>query len=58
MCEENNISLEFIPPRFTSILQPADEAWFSELKRAYHQKWTEWYLNDERTFTKAGNMQE
>ena len=36
MCIQNNISLEFVPPRFTSLLQPADEAWFSELKRAYH----------------------
>ena len=55
-CDKNRIRLQFIPPRFTSLLQPADEARFSELKRAYHQKWTDWYLNDERTFTKSGNI--
>jgi hypothetical protein len=54
--KSNGINPHFIPPRFTSLLQPADVAWFSALKRKLHSKWTEWYINEEKTFTKSNHM--
>ena len=43
--EDKNINLIIIPPRMTNLLQPADVCWFSEIKKAYHQKWVEWSIN-------------
>ena len=34
-----------IPPRTTPFLQPADLSWMREIKRMYHAKWTNWWLN-------------
>ncbi|RNA17277.1 pogo transposable element with KRAB domain-like [Brachionus plicatilis] len=55
LCDDNEINQVFIPPRFTNLLQPADVCWFATLKRAYHKKWNDWFLNDEKTYTKNGN---
>ncbi len=54
--DEHHIKPHFIPPRFTSLLQPADVVWFASIKKKIHAKWTDWYLNAEKTFTKNNNM--
>ncbi|CAF1027868.1 unnamed protein product [Brachionus calyciflorus] len=54
-CEDNGINQVFIPPRLTNLLQPADVCWFTQLKRAYHKKWNNWFLFEDKTFTKNGN---
>ncbi|CAF1110790.1 unnamed protein product, partial [Brachionus calyciflorus] len=54
-CSENDIILIFVPPRLTNLLQPADVSWFASLKKGYRRVWNNWYLNDERVFTKQGN---
>lgn len=52
-----NLSIQqvLIPPRMTNLLQPADVSWFAAIKSCFHQKWNSWYLNEEKTYTKAGN---
>ena len=40
----------------TNLLQPADVSWMRPLKRAYHQKWQHWLINEEKSFTPAGNL--
>ncbi len=54
--EKNGIEVQIIPPRFTNLLQPADACWFGTIKKLLHQKWTDWYINGEKTFTKSNNM--
>ena len=52
-----NIQLFNIPPNLTSILQPADVCWFAPIKSKLHDKWTQWYMNEDvHTFTKANNL--
>ncbi|CAF0709703.1 unnamed protein product [Brachionus calyciflorus] len=53
---QNNINKIHIPKRFTNLLQPADVSWMRPLKRAYHERWQNWLINEERTFTPAGNI--
>ena len=36
-----------VPKRFTNLLQPANVSWMRPLKRAYHQKWQHWLINEE-----------
>lgn len=38
------------------ILQPADVCWFKFLKNKYKLYWNDWFLNDQKTFTKHGNI--
>ncbi|CAF0945799.1 unnamed protein product [Brachionus calyciflorus] len=45
----------FVPPRMTNLLQPADVCWFAVIKKMYHQRWNEWFINEPRTFTRFGN---
>ncbi|CAF0867105.1 unnamed protein product [Brachionus calyciflorus] len=40
----------------TNLLQPADVAWFSTLRKAYRQEWNNWYIYDEKTYTENQNM--
>ena len=40
---EMNIARAIIPPLMTNLVQPADVAWFSSIKIAYHQKWNHWF---------------
>jgi hypothetical protein len=54
--EKNSIAKHIIPAGFTNLLQPADVCWFSFIKNKLHERWTDWYINDEKTFTKANNM--
>ncbi|RNA04130.1 hypothetical protein BpHYR1_039126 [Brachionus plicatilis] len=51
----NGIVTNFIPPRMTNLLQPADVSWFASIKKQYHNKWNKWFLEDERSFTRFGN---
>ena len=37
-------------------MQPADVCWFKSLKIDYKNKWNHWFLNDEKIFTKYGNI--
>ena len=53
---ENNIGITFIPPRMTSTLQPADVDIFRSLKASFHQRWTDWYINEPKAFTKNHNL--
>jgi hypothetical protein len=48
--KKNSIAKHIIPAGFTNLLQPAD------VKNKLHEPWTDWYINDEKTFTKANNM--
>ena len=46
----------FVMPRMTNLLQPADVGWFSIIKKHLHQRWNNWYLSEEHTFTRFGNI--
>ena len=54
--DEFKIKLEMIPPRMTRLVQPADVSWFRSIKSEYHKQWTNWYINNDHAFTKAGNL--
>lgn len=54
-CRQGNINQSLIPPRMTNHLQPADVCWFSQIKCAYHRRWCDWILYEEKTYTKNGN---
>jgi hypothetical protein len=54
--KELDIDSILVPGRTTPFLQPADLMWFKELKRIYHEKWTSWWLNDRKAFTRNGNL--
>ena len=56
MHSRNNIKPIYVPKRFTNLLQPADVSWMRPLKRAYQQKWQNWLINEEKSFTPAGNI--
>jgi hypothetical protein len=51
---QHNISIEFIPPRLNNLLQPADV--FVSLKDAYRQERTNWFIFDDKAFTRYGNL--
>jgi hypothetical protein len=51
----HDILQTFIPPRMTNLLQPADVSWFGSLKKKYHEMWNDWFINQEKTYTKYGN---
>jgi hypothetical protein len=53
---EINVNRMFIPPRMTNLLQPADVAWFANIKKAYNSKWCEWFMTADKTYTKNNNM--
>ncbi len=54
--KDAKIRLKTIPHRMTSILQPADVCWFASVRKQIQAKWTNWYIEDNHSFTKAGNM--
>ena len=54
--KEMTVDDVLIPPRTTPFLQPADLSWMREIKRMYHAKWTNWWLNDKHAFTKENNL--
>ena len=39
----------------TNILQPADVGWMSVIKKNV-ELWNDWYINDDKTFTKANYL--
>ncbi|CAF0878753.1 unnamed protein product [Brachionus calyciflorus] len=43
--DDLRIEYSFIPPRFTSLLQPADVCWLKTFKKCYHEKWIQWFMN-------------
>jgi hypothetical protein len=45
-----------IPPRLTGLLQPADVCWLSGLKKHYHRLWNQWFLNEDKTYTRFDNV--
>lgn len=51
-----NIQLSFIPPRLTHLLQPPDVCWFKSIKRMYHERWTNWYISDPKSFNRNLNL--
>ena len=55
-CDENKLVLCFIPPRLTNLLQPADVCWFSSIKKLYKEKWNDWFIHGDKTFTKNDNL--
>ncbi|CAF0969922.1 unnamed protein product [Brachionus calyciflorus] len=54
--KEFDIDSVFIPPRLTNLLQPADVSWFGKLKKEYHEKWNDWFMNAEKSLTCHGNI--
>ena len=54
--EDLNIEYSFIPPRLTSLVQPADVCWLKSFKKHYYEKWSNWFLNDHKSFTKNCNL--
>ena len=54
--QEFKTNVQFVPPRLTNLLQPADVSWFRSIKSEYHKRWTSWYTSDDHAFTKSGNM--
>ncbi|CAF1108061.1 unnamed protein product [Brachionus calyciflorus] len=54
--DDLNFEYSYIPPRLTSLLQPADVCWLKSFKKCYYEKWTQWFLNDSKSFTKSGNL--
>ncbi|CAF1093596.1 unnamed protein product [Brachionus calyciflorus] len=55
-CKKNDINLIIIPPRLTNLIQPADVAWFSTLKKAFRSLWSNWYIYEDKTYTAQQNM--
>ena len=53
---QHNIRTVYVPKRFTNLLQPADVSWMRPLKKAYYERWQNWLINEEKSFTVAGNM--
>jgi hypothetical protein len=45
-----------VPKRLTNFLQPAEVAWMRTLKRLYHDKWQNWLIHSDKSFTVNGNM--
>ena len=54
--KRHNTDLVIIPGGMTSILQPMDVVVNKPIKAALKQKWAEWMITGEHTFTKGGNM--
>ena len=53
----HNIDTIVVPPRMTNLLQPLDGSIMKSFKSKYHHaKWTDWYLNSDKSFTRNGNM--
>ena len=50
------LEINYIPKRLTSLLQPADVCWMESLKRAYKDKWNNWFINELKTITSVGNI--
>ena len=55
-CAQNGVIPFFVPPRLTNLLQPADVCWFSSIKKTYKEKWNNWFIYGEKSFTKNNNM--
>ncbi len=51
------IGKKMIPLRFTNLLQPADVCWFASVKKKLHEKWTDWYINDESDIWQSSDSQ-
>jgi hypothetical protein len=54
--EEFKINLQLLPPRMTSLVQPADVSWFKSIKASYSRSWTSWFTSNDIAFTKEGNL--
>ncbi|RNA17765.1 pogo transposable element with KRAB domain-like [Brachionus plicatilis] len=48
--------LAYVPASLSNILQPADVCWFKLFKNKYKIHWNDWFLNDEKLFTRKGNI--
>ncbi|CAF1117869.1 unnamed protein product [Brachionus calyciflorus] len=51
-----NLRLLKVPPRMTNLVQPADISWFRPLKSKFNRYWTNWFINEEHSYTAKGNM--
>ena len=54
--ESHNISPIYVPKRLTNLLQPADVSWMRPLKEKFKDRWMEWMLHADKSFTPQGNM--
>ena len=50
-----NCDYKFIPPSFTSSLQPLDVCIKKPFREYYREEWNEWMDNGEHIYTKGGN---
>ncbi len=55
-CTLKNITLVYIPPRMTNLLQPVDVGWFGPFKKLLKRRWDDWFINDMHSFTATQNM--
>ena len=53
--EKNKVNVVFIPSGMTNLVQPADVCWIAPFKRSIRNKWDDWLINVDRTFTVHGN---
>jgi hypothetical protein len=51
-----NVIPKPVPSRMTCLLQPADVAWFHQVKSLYRRKWEEWMINAPKSYTRHGNL--
>lgn len=49
------VDLLFVPPSLTNLLQPADVSWMRPFKQRFHQKWTDWFIHEERELMRSNN---
>jgi hypothetical protein len=56
-CRKLKLDVVFIPPGFTSSLQPLDVSVNKPFKDYYKAVWNEWMSSKQAVYTKAGNRQ-
>lgn len=56
LVNSKHIKLNYIPPSMTNLLQPADVGWMGPIKKKFIDSWNNWYINDDKTFTRSNNL--
>jgi hypothetical protein len=51
---KKKINLKIVKPRLTNLIQPADVVLFETLKKRFHPKWNDWFLNAPKEMTSHG----